>query len=82
MIWCLTSRDCLDVLIRLEVASSRPDHLPTLSAAKASKHSLLFKLRWYGHIVRREDGHVLRMVVVFEVEGLRGHGKSRLRQNV
>ena len=29
--------------IRMEVASSRPDHLPTLSVAKTSKHSLLVK---------------------------------------
>ena len=29
--------------IRMEVASSRPDHLPTLSAAKASKLSMLVK---------------------------------------
>ena len=29
--------------IRIEVASSRPDHLPTLSVAKASKLSLLVK---------------------------------------
>ena len=30
-------------LIRMEVASSRPDHLATLSAAKTSEHSLLVK---------------------------------------
>ena len=30
-------------LIRMEVASTRPDHLPTLSAAKTSKLSLLVK---------------------------------------
>ena len=30
--------------VRMDVASSRPDHLPTLSAAKASKLSLLVKL--------------------------------------
>ena len=29
--------------VRMEVASSRPDHLPTLSAAKTSKFSLLVK---------------------------------------
>ena len=34
--------DVLD-LIRLEVASSRPDYMPILSAAKTSKHSLLAK---------------------------------------
>ena len=30
-------------IIRMEVASSRPDYLPTLSAAKTSKLSLLVK---------------------------------------
>ena len=30
-------------IIRMEVASSRPDHLPTLSAAKTSKLSILVK---------------------------------------
>ena len=29
--------------IRMEDASSRPDYLPTLSAAKTAKHSLLVK---------------------------------------
>ena len=31
-------------MVRMEVASSRPDHLPTLSVDKASKLSLLAKL--------------------------------------
>ena len=26
-------------------------------------------IHWYGHVLRREDGHVLRRVLVFEVEG-------------
>ena len=34
--------------IRMEVASSRPDHLPTLSAAKTSKLSLLVKSPYDG----------------------------------
>ena len=43
---------------------------------------------WYGHVLRREDGHVLRMELDFEVEcqrkkgGQRGHGKRRLRKKV
>ena len=44
-------------------------------------------VRWYSHVLRREDGHVLRRVLDFEVEvqgkkdkrqGQGGHGKSRL----
>ena len=26
-------------------------------------------VRWYGHVLRREDGHVLRRALDFEVEG-------------
>ena len=43
-------------------------------------------VRWYGHVLRREDGHVLRRPLDFEVEGRRGGhggcGKSRLRKKV
>ena len=28
-------------------------------------------VRWYGHVLRREDGHVLRRALDFEVEGQR-----------
>ena len=44
---CLTYTDDDDDL-RIEVASSRPVHLPTLSAAKTSKLYLLFKLPFGG----------------------------------
>ena len=26
-------------------------------------------VRWYGHVLRREDGHVMRMALDFDVEG-------------
>ena len=26
-------------------------------------------VRWYGHVLRTEDGHVLRRALEFEVEG-------------
>ena len=29
---------------------------------------------WYGHVLRREDGHVLRRALGFEVEGERNKG--------
>ena len=41
-------------------------------------------VRSYGHVLRREDGHVLRRALDFEVEGQRekvdrrGHGKGKL----
>ena len=28
-------------------------------------------VHWYGHVLRREDGHVLRRALDFEVEGQR-----------
>ena len=41
-------------------------------------------VHWYGHVLRREDGHVLRRALNFEVEGRKGgqkgHGRSRLRK--
>ena len=44
-------------------------------------------VRWYGHVLKREDGHVLRRALDFEVEGQRkeggrGHGNSTLRKKV
>ena len=32
-------------------------------------------VRWYGHVLRREGGHVLRMASVFEVEDQRKKGR-------
>ena len=28
-------------------------------------------VRWYGHVLRRDDGHVLRKVLEYEVKGKR-----------
>ena len=32
-------------------------------------------VHWYGHVLRREDGHVLRRALDFEVEGQRKKGR-------
>ena len=32
---------------------------------------------WYGHVLRREDGHVLRRALDFEVEGQRKKGRPK-----
>ena len=37
---------------------------------------------WYGHVLRRDDGHVLRRTLDFKFEGQRGYGKSRLRKKL
>ena len=33
--------------------------------------------RWYGHVLRRNDGHVLRKALEFEVKGKRKRGRPK-----
>ena len=35
------------------------------------------RLRWYGHVRRREDDHILRRASEMEVEGVRPRGRPR-----
>ena len=34
-------------------------------------------VRWYGHVLRRDDGHVLRKALEFEVRGKRKPGRPK-----
>ena len=34
-------------------------------------------VRWYGHVLRRDDGYVLRKVLEFEVKCKRKRGRSK-----
>ena len=34
-------------------------------------------VRWYGHVLRKDDGHVLRKVLEFEVRGKRKQGRPK-----
>ena len=34
-------------------------------------------VRWYGHVLKRDDGHVLRKALEFEVKGKRKRGQPR-----
>ena len=34
-------------------------------------------VRWYGHVLRRDDGHVLRKALEFEVRGKRRRGRPK-----
>ena len=34
-------------------------------------------VRWYGHVLRRDDGHVLRKALEFEVKGKRKRGQTK-----
>ena len=42
--------------------------------------AMVNSIHWYGHVLRREDAHVLRRALHFEVEGQRK--KGRLRKKV
>ena len=35
------------------------------------------RVRWYGHVLRRDDGHVLRKALELEVKGKRRRGQPR-----
>ena len=37
-------------------------------------------VRWYRHVLRRDDGHVLRKALEFEVKGKRRQGQPRKTQ--
>ena len=34
-------------------------------------------IHWYGHLLRRKDGHILRRALDFEVEGQRKKGRLK-----
>ena len=34
-------------------------------------------VRWYGHVLRRDDGHVLRKALEFKVKGKRKRGRPK-----
>ena len=50
--------------------------------------AMAYSVRWYGHVLSRENGRVLRRALDFEVKsqrmkvGQRGHGKSRSMKKV
>ncbi|XP_067034762.1 uncharacterized protein [Acropora muricata] len=35
------------------------------------------EVRWYGHVLRRDDGHILRKALEFEVRGKRKPGRPK-----
>ena len=37
-------------------------------------------VRWYGRVLRRDDGHVLRKALEFEVKGKRKQGRPKRRK--
>ena len=51
----------------------------TVKVTKASKKVQEARLRWYGHLERREEGHVAREVMDMEVLGTRRRGTPKTR---
>ena len=37
--------------------------------------AMAYSVRWYGHVLRREDGRVLRRAIDFNIEGQRKIGR-------
>ena len=42
-------------------------------------HLMQNRLRWYGHVRRRDESHITRTVLDMEVEGVRPRGRPKLR---
>ena len=42
-------------------------------------HKMQKRLRWYGHVRRRDESHITRTVMNTEVEGVRPRGRTTLR---
>ena len=39
-------------------------------------------VRWYGHVLKRDDGHVLRKALEFEVRGKRKPGRPKKKWKI
>ena len=59
------------------------DYMMMLSLNETMDQSALANIvRWHGHVFRREDGHVLRRALEFEVKGrMRGRNEHQRGRN-
>ena len=58
----------------------RNDHIRgTVKVTEVSKKVQEARLRWYGHLMRREEQHVAREVMDMEVDGTRRRGRPKTR---
>ena len=51
----------------------------TTKVVEMSKKAQERRLQWYGHVMRREETHVVRRVFDMEVPGRRGRGRPKRR---
>ena len=50
----------------------------SLSLNETMDHlAMAYSVHWYCHVLRREDGHFLRMVLDFEVDGQKRKGRLK-----
>ena len=88
--WCLKERD-MGILRRTERSMVRAMYGVQLKDRKRSTDLMLMldlnetidqlattnSVCWHGHVLRREDSHVMRRSLDFEVEGQRKKGMSK-----
>ena len=48
-----------------------------MSFSISYKLAMKNSVHWYGHVLRRKDGHVLRRALDYEVEGQRKKGRPK-----
>ena len=88
--WCLRENE-MAILRRTEramvraicgaklIERRRTEHLMEMLGLKETvvQMAKAYGVRWYGHVLRRDDGHVLRKALEFEVKGKRKRGRPR-----
>ena len=64
--------------VQLKDRKRSMDLMFKLGLKEAINHlAMANSVRWYGHVLSREDGHILRRALDFEVEGQRKKGRPR-----
>ena len=62
--------------VQLKDRKRSPD-LEFMLGSSETRYQSANSVCWYGHVWRREDGHVLRRALHFEVEGQRKKGRPK-----
>ena len=84
--WCLRENEILRRTERAMVRAmcgaklvekKRTEHMIEMLGVKETVVQMAKAngVRWYGHVLRRDDGHVLRKALEFEVKGKRKRGR-------
>ena len=63
--------------VRDQFKERETDILNTVVYITVDQLAMANSVRWYGHVLRREDGHVLRRALDFEVDSQRKKGRSK-----